>query len=332
MDAPRISAVCGLAVVFAVAVSAPAAAVVGPAKVSFRTVRVGNDTDLSVAFTVANREPVAAARIEGSEQFVILDDGCVGTPPAGRCHVRVRFAPTSSGLEPASLHVGDAVVRLNAAAYSIGPSLEASPSLLGWPAGPIDAVRSVRLINRGDEPIRLRQVALAGRDAAYFSVVSSECPGAQLEPGARCESTIRLQSPAGARRADLQVATELPQGPYLVPLRTDAGARPERPICPCATNPHPTQNVATRAWSFGIVRARFSNRVVTDVYTSLAARLSVTVFRGNTAVKTTSTSGRVTGQRGVEVKVSLKRGGYRIRVIARRPSDSRTTWKPLTVR
>ena len=71
---------------------------------------------------------------------------------------------------------------------------------------------------------------------------------------------------------------------------------------------------------------------MTDVYTSLAARLTVTVFRGNTAVKSANSTGRVTGRRGVEVRVSLKRGGYRVRVIARRPGDSRTTWKSLTVR
>ena len=71
--------------------------------------------------------------------------------------------------------------------------------------------------------------------------------------------------------------------------------------------------------------------MVTDVYTSLAARLTVTVFRGGNSVKSTSTSGRVTGRRGVEVRVSLKRGGYRVRVVARRPGGSRTTWKNLTV-
>jgi hypothetical protein len=48
-------------------------------------------------------------------------------------------------------------------------------------------------------------------------------------------------------------------------------------------------------------------------------------------VKSTSTSGRVTGRRGVETRVSLKRGGYKVRVIARRPGSSRTTWKSLTV-
>ncbi len=339
MDAPRITAVCAVAVALGVCVLATAssaAAVLGPAEVSFRTVRIGNDTEVSVAFTVANGEQIPAARIEGSDRFEILEDGCVGTPPAGRCLVEVRFAPTSTGLEPATLHVGDAVVRLNAAAYGVGPSLESSPSTLEWSAGPgadgpVDAVRSIRLINRGDEPLRVRKLSLAGRDAAVFSVVSSECTNRQLGPDERCESLIRLRSSGGVRRAELRVATELPQAPYAVAMRTEVEttSRPARPMCPCATAPQ-TNNA--QAWSFGIVSARFVNRVVTDVYTSLAARLTVTVFRGSTSVRSTNTSGRVTGRRGVEVRVSLKRGGYRVRVVARRPGDSRTTWKTLTVR
>jgi hypothetical protein len=331
MDASRISVVCGLAAVFGVAVTAPATAVVGPAEVSFRTVRVGNDTERSIAFTVANGEQLAAARIEGSDRFEILDDGCAGTPPAGTCRVEVRVVPAKTGPLSATLHVGDAVVRLNAAAYGIGPSLEASPNLLGWPSGSVDDVRSIRLVNRGDEPIRVHQLTIAGRDAASYSLVSTECTGTQLGPDERCASQIRLRSAGGERRAELRVTTELPQAPYAIPLRSDVApaARPERPICPCATNPHP-QAPATQEWGFGIVEARFVNRVVTDVYTSLAARLTVTVFRRNTAVKSTSTSSRVSGRPRVEVRVALKRGGYRVRVIARRPGGSRTTWKSLT--
>ncbi len=338
MDARRIFAVCGLAAGFGVVVSAPATAVVGPAEVSFRTVRVGNDTEVSVPFTVANGEQIAAARVEGSERLEILEDACAGTPPAGRCEVRVRFAPTSTGPVPATLHVGDAIVRLNAAAYGVGPSLEASPSQLEWSAGPradgsVDAVRTIRVINRGDEPVRLRRLSIAGRNAASFSLVSSECPGRRLAPGERCETLVRLRSPGGARRAELRIATELPQAPYAVSMRTvaDSTAAPPRPMCPCATAPTP--NVAGQAWSFGIVRASFASRVVTDVYTSLAARLTVTVYRGSKPVKSTTTSGRVTGQRGVEVRVTLKRGsGYRVRVVAKRPGDERTSWKTLTVR
>ena len=213
MDAPRISAVCAVAVASAVVVlaaAASAAAVVGPAEVSFRTVRVGNDTELSVPFTVANGEQVAAARVEGSERFEILDDACEGTPPAGRCEVRVRFAPTSTGPVPATLHVGDAIVRLNAAAYGVGPSLEASPSQLEWSAGPgadgsVDAVRSIRVINRGDEPVRVRRLSIAGRNAASFSLVSSECSG----PAARARRALRDAGPAAiARRRAPRRATD----------------------------------------------------------------------------------------------------------------------------
>ncbi|HEX6026940.1 MAG TPA: hypothetical protein VFZ00_33390 [Solirubrobacter sp.] len=337
MDALRIRAVCGLAAVFGVAVSEPAGAVVGPAQVSIRTVRAGNSTEASVAFTVANGEMVPAAAIEGSERFEILDDDCEGTPPAGRCKIRLRFTSTRAGPVTGRLRVGDAVVRLNAAAYGVGPSLEASPSLLAWDAGPsaegpVDAVRSIRVVNRGDEPLRVQRVSIAGRDSAAFSVVSTECTNRRLKPDERCETLVRLRSAGGSRRAELRVATELPQAPYSVPLRTAAttAPQPERPLCPCATNPNPPMPNAA-AWSFGIVSARFARRVVTEVYTSLAAKLTVTVFRGRTAVKSTSTRGRVTGRNGVELRVSLKRGGYRVRVIARRSGDSRTTWKALTV-
>ena len=206
-------------------VPAPAVAVTGPAEVSFRTVRVGNDTEASVAFTVANGEQVAAARVEGSDRFEILDDACAGTPPAGRCRVRVRFAPTKAGTEPATLHVGDAIVRLTASAYGIGPSLEVSPSGLSWPEEtPVDSERVARLINRGDEPIRVTGLAVTGRDAGLFSVASSECAGRRLAPGERCEIAVRLQSPGGARRARAQDRDRAAAG--AVRWSTCAPARP----------------------------------------------------------------------------------------------------------
>ena len=225
-------------------VPAPAVAVTGPAEVSFRTVRVGNDTEASIAFTVANGEQVAAARVEGSDRFEILDDACAGTPPAGRCRVRVRFAPTKAGTEPATLHVGDAIVRLTASAYGIGPSLEVSPSGLSWPEEtPVDSERVARLINRGDEPIRVTRLAVTGRDAGLFSVASSECAGRRLAPGERCEIGVRLQSPGGPRRAQLKIGTELPQAPYVVDLRTGTPLRRHAGRCVRA---RPTLGPTTR--------------------------------------------------------------------------------------
>ena len=340
MNARCISAVRGLAVGLGfalLAAPAPALAVTGPERIAFHTVRAGNDTESSIPFTVAEGEQVAAARLEGSERFELDSDDCEGSPPAGTCRVRVRFAPASAGNYTATLLVGDATVRLSAAAYSIGPSLEASRLVLSWlvrgreVSEPVDDVRSVNLVNRGDAPIMVTRLSITGRDAAYFSLESSFCAYRRLSPGERCEINVRLRSPGGARHARLQIATELPQAPYTLSLHNDAPVASDRgPICPCATNPNPRPTAP--AWSFGITRARFVNGVSAEVYTSLSAKVTVTVFRGSRAVKTWNSSGRVTGLRAVNVRVALKRGGYRLRVVGRRSGGSRTSWDDLTVR
>ena len=217
----------------------------------------------------------AAARVEGSDRFEIIEDGCAGDA-AGEHGARCR---TSASRRPRpGSYAGDRCTSAmpssgsNAAAYGVGPSLEASRTdcpgrRAGDAAEPRSTpVRSIRLVNRGDEPIRVTRLALARRNAAVFSLVSADVH----RPPARAGRALRDPRPAAIarRRAPRRagVATDLPQAPYAVALRTDdtTPSRPERPMCPCATAPQPSGRHGASASS----RARFASGVVTDVYSS----------------------------------------------------------------
>src|SRR4051794_28593274 len=136
----------------------PASVVNGPAAVSFRPVRPGKVSRVWIPLSVAPGEQVPPATLDVSEAFAIEADRCAGTPPAGSCRVRVRFAPTTAGSYAATLKSGERVVRLTAAAYSVGPVLAASPGGFSWFSGPfawppVDSLHRARLINRGDDAL-----------------------------------------------------------------------------------------------------------------------------------------------------------------------------------
>ena len=177
---------------------------------------------------------------------------------------------------------------------------------LSWVAAeeaPVDSVRRT-----ADQPRRRADPCHAADDRRprrrLFSVASSECAGRRLAPDDRCEIRPAAVARRRAPGASCEIATELPQAPYSVDAAhrgTTPGRRHRAADVSVRDRPRPSPEPARPYWSFGIVRARFVSRVVTDVYTSLAARLTVTVFRGNTAVKSDEYApAACTGQRGVE--------------------------------
>ena len=167
----------------------------------------------------------------------------------------------STGPVPATLHVGDAIVRLNAAASRVGPSLEASPSQLrsGRRATSVAPLR-IRVINRGDEPSASTASVVTGRNAA-----SSRCSRPRARAGGseaeRCETLVAaaIARRRAARRAHGS-PLELPQAPYAVSMRTVADAEPAAATDVPVRDSPPAVEQRTGPWSFGIVSARFVNR------------------------------------------------------------------------
>ena len=204
MDAPRISAVAAVrrrARGRRPRRRAVAATVVGPAEVSFRTVRVGNDTEAvgrRSRSRTASRSPRRASRAATGSRS--------STTPAPARRRRAGAGARALRADVDRPGAGDvARRRRDRPAERRGVRGRAEPrgvaEPLGGPRGQMRtlgrrAFAAFGVINRGDEPIRVTQ-ARRSRDAtpALFSLVSSECSGRRLAPGERCE----IAGPAAIR-------------------------------------------------------------------------------------------------------------------------------------
>ena len=215
---------------------------VGPARSPSGQSVVGNDTEVSVPFTVANGEQIAARASKAASGSRSSKTRALGRRrrDGARCASASRRRRRARCTRPCTSATQSC--RLNAAAYGVGPSLEASPSQLEWSAGPradgsVDAVRSIRVINRGDEPVRVRRLSIADATQRPSRWSRPSAPAGGSRPASAARRWSGCRSPGGARRAELRIATELPQAPYAVSMRTvaDSDAPPPRPMCPCAT-------------------------------------------------------------------------------------------------
>lgn len=317
----------------ALALPAESLAVVGPPEIAVKPVQTGQVSRASIPFSIASDEQVPAAQIEGGRAFTIEADRCVSPRTSTACRVRVRFAPTANGMHSASLVVGNATVRLVGTAFGVGPSLVATPGGFTWtfrtsgPRGMFDPVRRVRIINQGDAAVTITGLAIRGRDAESFAIDEEACDGKRLASEDECRIAIRLLAPAGAARlAHLEISTDLPQEPFEVTMGTNV-LSDTRALCPCA-NPKPLSPGSS--WVLGVIGASFARGVVTNIYTSVAAKVRVTVFRGKRALRATRTR-QLIGQQSIVAPGALRRGSYRLRVAGRRGGKERRVWWTLRV-
>ena len=84
-------------------------------------------------------------------------------------------------------------------------------------------------------------------------------------------------------------------------------------------------------WNLGVVGAKFAGDVVTDIYSSLSAKVTVAVFRGTRELPSRTSTRRVVGRQTIRIPGPLSRGSYRLRITGQRPGEQRRIWSTLRV-
>jgi hypothetical protein len=109
---------------------------------------------------------------------------------------------------------------------------QATPSRLVFPGGTVGAASPLQLVTvtaAGGWPLLLTGVSFTGPNAVDFSLASSTCDG-PLSVGQSCQLSVEFTPQAsGTRTATLQISSDDPAGPTLVPLSgtaTQPGSAP----------------------------------------------------------------------------------------------------------
>jgi len=153
----------------------------------------------------------------GADDYTVSAAACTREPlaPGRSCPVSVAFSPTAEGQRQALLDLrpGTAIrgVELpRVALVGTGVPSRLAGLVIEGPSGPLDdglgfgtvyvggaaSDRAVRLLNRGDEPLRLSDVGVEGGGGA-FSVSANGCPASgELAVGEGCEITVRFAAAA----------------------------------------------------------------------------------------------------------------------------------------
>ncbi|MGH2689305.1 MAG: choice-of-anchor D domain-containing protein, partial [Actinomycetota bacterium] len=169
---------------------------------------------------------ITSAAVAGgnAQDFLKASDTCSGATlaPGASCTVGVSFLPTAAGSRSAQLVLANAVSPLTVPLSGTGTpnTLSFSPATVTFgnqaPGAP-SAPQAVTLTNRGDDPVTVGTVSIAGPDAADFTV--SGCAGRTLEPDEACTLSVAFApSRTGSRTATLVVSSDQPGSPHAVAL------------------------------------------------------------------------------------------------------------------
>ncbi|HLJ04154.1 MAG TPA: choice-of-anchor D domain-containing protein, partial [Solirubrobacteraceae bacterium] len=105
---------------------------------------------------------------------------------------------------------------------AVGAASASQSSLSGFPpraVGTTSPPQTVTITNTGDGPLNVTQAQVTGSDPHDFVTPSNTCLGASVAPGASCTIGVSFSPTAtGARNATLQLTSNDPAGPLLIPL------------------------------------------------------------------------------------------------------------------
>ena len=189
---------------------------------------------LTLRNTGSEPAEITAVRFSKStSHYVIQDNGCEGTLPAGgSCQVSVVFRPQSLGPLSASLSYALESGTVVNAASLLGTGVQGVPTwsasevnFLDVAAGQESAPKSVTLTNTGLGTLGLSSLTIkdSSGEAQYFWVSSTTCGGSLL-PGASCQVNIVFSAPDTAIR---NAVLELQASGTTSPLtRVQVWARP----------------------------------------------------------------------------------------------------------
>lgn len=216
--------------------------VAAPTGVDFATVGVGG-AGFSQTITATNDsarpvvvQAVAVTGDEGEDFSLPGETGCTGETiaPGGTCAVTVAFSPTAIGDRFASLMVSYAgssnplFVSLTGTGANLLPSASPAAEDFGpQPIGEASAPAEVTISPPAGVSLTIASVALAGANAAQFSLLSDTCAGTTLTAPATCTIGVEfLPASAGEQLASLVVTRAQEVSGVIVTQLTGFGSEP----------------------------------------------------------------------------------------------------------
>lgn len=232
--------------------AAPAPAVgLSPGSLAFGNQTVGVASSArSVTLSNSGSGALAISGISATAPFGVTHTCGASLAAGASCTLSVSFTPSASGAASGSVSVAsNAAGSPNAVSLS-GNGVVASPVLVWTPVataldfgattvGANPAARTLTLANQGPGAVTLQQIALAGTNAAEFSVGGGTCAvNAVLAQGASCSIALGFQPGAvGARSATLQVLSTGTNPPDVALTGNgSAAAQPSVSATPTALN------------------------------------------------------------------------------------------------
>jgi len=249
-DASNGAAVLGLSGTGAAA-AAPAVSL-SPGSLAFGNQTVGVASSArSVTLANTGSGALAISGISAAAPFGVTHNCGASLAAGASCTLSVTFTPSAIGAASGSLSVAsNAAGSPNAVSLS-GSGVAASPVLAWAPVattldfgdtavGASPSARTLTLANQGPGAVTLQQIALAGSNAADFSVGSggSCAANASLAQGASCTIALGFQPGAvGVRSATLQVLSSGTNPPDIALTGNgSAAAQPGVGVVPAALN------------------------------------------------------------------------------------------------
>ena len=199
----------------------PGALTITPSVNAYGNITTGATSPV-ITYTVTNTGGVASGTLTTTAgganptEFTKTGDTCNATTlaPAATCTLMIQFAPTTSGPKSASFSVTGAPGGTVVAAVS-GTALAPAQLFVNPPSqvfgsvvvGATSAIATFSVVNIGGVPTSVLSQTLQGTNVGDFTVVSTNCSGATLQPASSCTLTVRFQpSSTGAKTASVVVS------------------------------------------------------------------------------------------------------------------------------
>lgn len=204
-----------------------------------------------------------------ADDYSIVTNDCVVVLTDGgtSCSVEVGFTPSEPGGRAASLVFRGVdstdrrgaddrvlgVVRLDGRGRVPGPRFRATPDPIDFGTALLGTAptRTVTIHNDGTDPLVISSLSVVGTDAADFTLDSTTCIDAPVEPDETCEAVIgHRPGRVGDHRAALRSVDNAPGSPRQVVVRSTV-PKPEIVIDPGVGPPGLVAEVIGRSWPPG---------------------------------------------------------------------------------
>ena len=164
-----------------------------------------------------------------ANQYVESSDGCSHAAlNAGQsCTVSLAFRPTSTGAQnDATLDIASddpgGTFHIALSGSGVAPTVSAGPLSKNFGSQPINstgAAQTFQIKNTGNAALTITNIALAGADAAEYTMANNTCPS-QLATNATCTVDVAFAPKTAGQHnnATLNVASDDPSGTFVIPL------------------------------------------------------------------------------------------------------------------